>query len=138
RLSIIACPDKGKFEMWQKKAQELNKQGYKVMVNDWLEKQGYPTETDFADVLISELSKFAVEPQPEPKPVRHLQIKEPVKNIENDRIAEIKSEIARYERAVRTMEKTFKEAAKRCKVEWYAPKWYKPNGAVPKIKDLLY
>ncbi|UGU17716.1 DUF6371 domain-containing protein [Sinomicrobium kalidii] len=138
RLSIIACPDKGKFEMWQKKAQELNKQGYRVMVNDWLEKQGYPTETDFADILISELSKPAVEPQPKPEPVEHLQIKEPIKNIENDRIAEIRSEIARYERAVRTVEKTFNKAAKRCKVEWYAPKWYKPSGAVPKIKDLLY
>lgn len=78
-LNIAVCPDKGKFEIWHKRVQELNKQGYRITVNDWLEKQNYPSETDFADVLISELLKPTVEPQQRKKQQPIKEFTDPVK-----------------------------------------------------------
>lgn len=51
---IIGFPDKSEFEDWNNKAIELNKVGFKISVNDWLEKTDYPKGSDFADVFISE------------------------------------------------------------------------------------
>jgi len=51
-FSIVAFPDKGKLTNWNDKAKELEKYGYNITVNSWLEKQDFPNETDFADVLI--------------------------------------------------------------------------------------
>lgn len=53
-IKIIAFPDKGEFEDWNKTAKELNGFGFKIIVNDWLEKQNnYSKGTDFADVLLN-------------------------------------------------------------------------------------
>ncbi|MBC7743733.1 MAG: hypothetical protein H7096_01375 [Flavobacterium sp.] len=50
---IIAFPDKGEFTIWNTKALALNKIGFNIYVNDWLEKTDYPTGTDLADVYLS-------------------------------------------------------------------------------------
>lgn len=52
-FNIIGFPDKSEFEDWNAKAIELNKVGFKITVNDWLEKTDYPKGSDFADVLIN-------------------------------------------------------------------------------------
>lgn len=55
---IIAFPDKSEYGDWGKKASELNKIGFNIMVNDWLEKQNnYEDGTDLADVYISEFKE---------------------------------------------------------------------------------
>ena len=52
---IIVFPDKSEYNDWVKKAKELNKIGFNIKVNDWLEKQkNYEDGTDLADVYISE------------------------------------------------------------------------------------
>ncbi|AWG22943.1 hypothetical protein FFWV33_16115 [Flavobacterium faecale] len=53
-FNIIGFPDKSEFEDWNTKSIELNKVGFKIKVNDWLEKTDYPKGSDFADVLINE------------------------------------------------------------------------------------
>lgn len=53
-FNIIGFPDKSEFKAWNNKATELNKVGFKITVNDWLEKTDYPNGSDFADVLINE------------------------------------------------------------------------------------
>lgn len=51
---IIAFPDKSEYVDWLKKAFELNKLGFKIEINDWIEKQSdFEDGTDLADVLIS-------------------------------------------------------------------------------------
>ena len=52
-LNIIAFPDKGEFEDWTNKANELNKIGYSIKVSDYIEKQNLEVGTDLADVYIS-------------------------------------------------------------------------------------
>lgn len=52
-LSVIAFPDKGEFEDWTNKANELNKIGYSIKVSDYIEKQNLEVGTDLADVYIS-------------------------------------------------------------------------------------
>ena len=55
---IIVFPDKCEYSDWGKKAKELNKIGFNIMVNDWLEKQNiYEDGTDLADVYISEFKE---------------------------------------------------------------------------------
>ena len=47
---IIAFPDKGEFEYWNKKATELNKQGFKIAVSELIENTKFPVGTDLADI----------------------------------------------------------------------------------------
>lgn len=47
---IIAFPDKGEFEYWNKKATELNKQGFKIAVSELIENTNFPIGTDLADI----------------------------------------------------------------------------------------
>jgi hypothetical protein len=55
---IIAFPDKSEYSDWGKKATELNKLGFDIIVNDWLEQQiNYEDGTDLADVYISEIKE---------------------------------------------------------------------------------
>ena len=55
---IIAFPDKSEYSDWGKKASELNKLGFDIIVNDWLEQQNnYEVGTDLADVYINELKE---------------------------------------------------------------------------------
>ncbi len=59
---IIAFPDKSEFSDWSKKASEINKLGFDIIVNDWLEKQNnYEDGTDLADVYIGELNKIEID-----------------------------------------------------------------------------
>jgi hypothetical protein len=56
-FKIVAFPDKSEYNDWLHKATELNGFGFKIAVNDWLEKQNkYEAGTDLADVYINELS----------------------------------------------------------------------------------
>lgn len=58
---IIVFPDKCEYSDWGKKAKELNKIGFNIMVNDWLEKQNnYEEGTDLADVFISEFKDVEI------------------------------------------------------------------------------
>ncbi|AOW08950.1 DUF6371 domain-containing protein [Flavobacterium gilvum] len=50
--TIIAFPDKGEYDDWVQKAIELNKKGFKIIVNDFIENRDYPKGTDLADVYI--------------------------------------------------------------------------------------
>ena len=52
--NIIAFPDKGEYEVWKRIALDLNKCGFKIKIDDWLENSDYPNKTDLADVLINE------------------------------------------------------------------------------------
>jgi hypothetical protein len=54
QYKIVAFPDKSEYADWLKKAFELNTLGFKIEVNDWIEKQSDLEDgTDLADVLIS-------------------------------------------------------------------------------------
>jgi hypothetical protein len=58
---IIAFPDKSEYSDWGKKASELNKLGFNIIVNDWLEQQNkYEEGTDLADVFISEFKDVEI------------------------------------------------------------------------------
>ena len=49
---IVAFPDKSEYEDWYNKALDLNKFGFKIVVNDSLENSEYPDGTDLADVYL--------------------------------------------------------------------------------------
>ncbi|MGZ9676417.1 DUF6371 domain-containing protein [Flavobacterium sp. GNP001] len=59
---IAAFPDKGEYSDWLYVAIELNKLGFRILVDDWLENTDYPIGTDLADVYINEI---LAEPPPE-------------------------------------------------------------------------
>jgi hypothetical protein len=52
---IIAFPDKGEYSDWFHMAKQLNKLGFKILIDDFLENTDYPNGTDLADVHINEL-----------------------------------------------------------------------------------
>ena len=52
KYNIVAFPDKGEYKDWLNKSIELNKMGFKVDVNNWLENSTYSNGTDLADVYI--------------------------------------------------------------------------------------
>lgn len=54
---IVAFPDKSEYSDWLNKAIELNRFGFKIAVNDWLENADYPDGSDLADVYMCEKSK---------------------------------------------------------------------------------
>lgn len=51
-FKIVAFPDKSEHQKWFCKAVELNENGFKIVVNDWLENTHYKDGTDLADVYI--------------------------------------------------------------------------------------
>ena len=53
KRKCFAFPDKGEFENWSIKANELNQQGYKIAVSDLLEKKSYKNGFDLADNYLS-------------------------------------------------------------------------------------
>jgi hypothetical protein len=55
--TIIAFPDKGEYNDWVKIASELNKKGFNIIVNDFIENSDYPKGTDLADVYIELITK---------------------------------------------------------------------------------
>jgi hypothetical protein len=57
QYKIIAFPDKSEYNDWLIKSKQLNKFGFDIVVNDWLEKSNYIDGTDLADVLINEKFK---------------------------------------------------------------------------------
>jgi hypothetical protein len=50
---VIAFPDKSEYFDWLSKATDLNKFGFNISVNDWLEQQHHAAGTDLADVYIA-------------------------------------------------------------------------------------
>lgn len=52
--NIIAFPDKEEFQDWSKKAEEMNKFGYKITVSEQIEKTNYEQGTDIADIYLIE------------------------------------------------------------------------------------
>ncbi len=54
KYKIVAFPDKSEFNDWNKKAKELNKLGFQIDVNDYLETINCNTGVDFADILINQ------------------------------------------------------------------------------------
>lgn len=59
---IIAFPDKSEFNDWKGKAAEINKFGFNISVNDWLEKQkNYEAGTDLADIYVHEFKKVEID-----------------------------------------------------------------------------
>ena len=57
QYKIIAFPDKSEYNDWLIKAKQLNKFGFDIVVNDWLESTKYDSGTDLADVYIAEKIK---------------------------------------------------------------------------------
>ncbi|UPT69402.1 MAG: DUF6371 domain-containing protein [Flavobacterium sp. JAD_PAG50586_2] len=56
QYKIVAFPDKSEYKDWLNKAGELNKSGFNIVVNNWLEQQcNYEAGTDLADVYLTEL-----------------------------------------------------------------------------------
>jgi hypothetical protein len=54
QYQIVVFPDKGENSDWLRKANQLNNIGFKIKVDNWLEKQDeYEAGTDLADVFIS-------------------------------------------------------------------------------------
>ena len=51
-FKIVAFPDKSEYKKWFSKAVELNENGFKIVVNDWIENTHYKDGTDLADVYI--------------------------------------------------------------------------------------
>lgn len=49
---VIAFPDKGEFNDWRRKVDELNKLGFKIKVSDYIEKLDFDSGTDLADIYI--------------------------------------------------------------------------------------
>lgn len=54
-FNIVAYPDKGCYENWSEKAEELNSFGYKILVSDALEKSDLLEGDDLADYFIDEM-----------------------------------------------------------------------------------
>lgn len=52
-FKIVAFPDKGEYNHWIKKADELNQSGFKIEVNNWLENSDYENGADLADVYVN-------------------------------------------------------------------------------------
>ena len=48
-------PDKGEFEFWTKKANELKEQGFRISVSDLIEQLDYKQGFDLADYYLKEL-----------------------------------------------------------------------------------
>ncbi len=63
-LDIVAFPDKSEYEIWTKKAEDLNKIGYKISVNEKIEITNYATGTDIADIFILEKNDLTLNKSP--------------------------------------------------------------------------
>jgi len=62
-FKILAFPDKSAYSIWSKKAIELNKLGFKIIVNDYLEKLKYTEGSDLVDIFIEESKNQKGNPQ---------------------------------------------------------------------------
>lgn len=58
QYKIVAFPDKSEYNNWLIKAKQLNKFGFNIVVNGWLEQSNYNDGADLADVLILEKNKL--------------------------------------------------------------------------------
>lgn len=58
QYKVIAFPDKSEYNDWFVKSKQLNKFGFNILVNDWLEQSNYNDGTDLADILILEKHKL--------------------------------------------------------------------------------
>lgn len=61
-FNIIAFPDKGEFQNWNKMAMSLNTRGFKIVVADNVENTDYPSGTDLADIAIKLMQEKKAKP----------------------------------------------------------------------------
>ena len=54
-FNVVAFPDKGEFTDWQKTASDLNKVGFNIKVDAFIENTDCENGTDLADILLKEL-----------------------------------------------------------------------------------
>ena len=52
KRKIVLYPDKGEFENWSNKANELNKEGFNISVSELIEKTAYEKGFDLADLYL--------------------------------------------------------------------------------------
>lgn len=55
KYNIVAFPDKGEYSDWLNKANLMNKTGFKISINEELEKTNYDNGTDLADIFIKNI-----------------------------------------------------------------------------------
>ncbi|TDP02198.1 DUF6371 domain-containing protein [Flavobacterium sp. 245] len=55
---IVAFPDKGEYDNWLNKSIELNSNGFKIAVSEFIETSDYPKGTDLADVYLDSNTKI--------------------------------------------------------------------------------
>lgn len=80
-FKIIAYPDKSEYNNWNKKATQLNQEGYQIRCSDYVEKKDVPEGTDLADIYF------------ESKTLEIVEIKYTKAEIEVNRLAKINPEI---------------------------------------------
>jgi ssDNA-binding Zn-finger/Zn-ribbon topoisomerase 1 len=88
-FKIIVYPDKSEYNDWNKKATQLNQEGYQIRCSDYVEKKDVPEGTDLADIYFQSKTSEIVE------------IKYTKAEIEVNRLAKINPEIINL---VRTFE----------------------------------
>lgn len=54
KRKVVLYPDKGEFDYWAKKAEEMNSKGFKISVSDLIENQNYQQGFDLADLFIEQ------------------------------------------------------------------------------------
>ena len=82
-FKIIAYPDKSEYNDWNKKAVQLNQEGYHIKCSDFIEKKDVPYGTDLADIYFE--SKITT--------VTKLKVKHTATEIKVNRLATINPEI---------------------------------------------
>ncbi|WKL44897.1 DUF6371 domain-containing protein [Flavobacterium sp. ZE23DGlu08] len=60
-FKIIVYPDKSEYNDWNKKATQLNKEGYQIRCSDYVEKKDVPEGTDLADIYFESKTSEIVE-----------------------------------------------------------------------------
>lgn len=61
-FKIIAYPDKSEYNDWNKKALQLNQEGYHIRCSDYIEKKDVPDGTDLADIYFESKIKTVTKP----------------------------------------------------------------------------
>ena len=60
-FKIIVYPDKSEYNDWNKKATQLNQEGYQIRCSDYVEKKDVPEGTDLADIYFESKTSEIVE-----------------------------------------------------------------------------
>ena len=54
KRNVVVYPDKGEFDYWSKKAEEMNTNGFRISVSDLIENQNYKQGFDLADLFVEQ------------------------------------------------------------------------------------